>query len=136
VNRETVVAVKGIIQFENKYLIIKRNDNDEIGAGTWEFPGGKVEFGESLESALIREALEETGLDITVDQLLYATSFLSNYLKQVIILAYKCNALYDNIKLSYEHTNYLWVYKNQLREYLDIEIVKSLEKYHVFDILV
>jgi len=130
-----VIAVKAIIQLENKYLILKRDKNDEHGAGTWEFPGGKIEFGESLENALIREAGEETGLWITVDKLLYATTFMSNPLRQVIVLAYLCNTLHDDIKLSREHSNYRWVYKGQLSENLDDGIVKDMDKYHIFDIL-
>lgn len=50
-----VVVVKGIIFFNNKVLIIKRNERDEIDPGTWENFGGKIEFGEDLEYALIRE---------------------------------------------------------------------------------
>ena len=134
-NTEIVVAVKAIIEYRNQYLIIKRDENDEIGAGTWEFLGGKAEFGEDLECVLIRESNEETGLNIAIDKLLYATSFLSNPCRQVIILAYKCHASYDDVTLSFEHTNYLWASISQLRENLDIEIVKSIEKYHVFDIL-
>ncbi|MCF7860566.1 NUDIX domain-containing protein [Patescibacteria group bacterium] len=35
------------------------------GQGTWSFPGGHLEFGETMETAIIREAKEETGLDIS-----------------------------------------------------------------------
>ena len=130
-----VVVVKAIIQLENKYLILERDENDEHGASTWEFPGGKIEFGESLENALVREASEETGLWITVDKLLYATTFMSNPLRQVIVLAYLCNTLHDEIKLSREHSNYCWVYKSQLRENLDNGIVMDMDKYQIFDVL-
>lgn len=73
---EIHVVVKGVIVSEAKMLIVKRSAEDEIGAGTWEFPGGKIEFEEAIEAALIREVSEETGLSVTVDRLLYATTFL------------------------------------------------------------
>jgi mutator protein MutT len=47
-------------------LITQRLDNVHLG-GMWEFPGGKVEAGETLEGALQREILEELGLKILVD---------------------------------------------------------------------
>ena len=47
-----VVAVKGILLKDGRALIMKRADDDDIGGGTWEFSGGKLEFGESPEEAL------------------------------------------------------------------------------------
>jgi len=55
----TVVA--GIIWRDNKFFIQKRDENVMLG-GLWEFPGGKVENGESLEEALSREILEECNI--------------------------------------------------------------------------
>jgi len=48
-----------------KHLIAKRNEDDMLG-GLWEFPGGRVEEGESYEEALIRELLEEMAIDVEV----------------------------------------------------------------------
>jgi len=62
VENKIIVAVKGIINHNGKILIIQRSDDDETGANTWEFAGGKIDFGENLEDALIREVKEEVGL--------------------------------------------------------------------------
>ncbi len=48
-----------------RHLIAKRNEDDMLG-GLWEFPGGRVEEGESREEALARELREELGIDVDV----------------------------------------------------------------------
>jgi len=58
-------VVAAIIRDNGKILITQRLDNVHL-AGLWEFPGGKVEPGESLEVALEREIREEVGLEIRV----------------------------------------------------------------------
>jgi mutator protein MutT len=58
------VAV-AIIRHEGKYLIARRPENAPL-AGFWEFPGGKVQPGESPAEAAARECLEEAGLAVEV----------------------------------------------------------------------
>jgi 8-oxo-dGTP diphosphatase len=77
-SNEIVVAVKRVILFRKKMLIIQRAFDDEVGGGTWECPGGKIDFGEELETALAREVKEEVGLKINVTKLLYASTFKTN----------------------------------------------------------
>ncbi len=67
---KTVVAA--LIKKDEKYLIAKRKKDAELG-GLWEFPGGKVESGESDAQALEREILEEFNTLIEVDKLLAVT---------------------------------------------------------------
>jgi len=59
-------VVAAIIREDDKVLITQRPDNVHL-ARLWEFPGGKVEAGESLEIALRREIREELGIEIRVD---------------------------------------------------------------------
>lgn len=53
-----------IINDEGKVFLTKRSKNATNESGTWEIPGGKVHFGETLQDAAKREAKEEYGIDI------------------------------------------------------------------------
>ncbi len=58
------VGVGAVIVQDGKVLLVKRKY--EPLAGQWSLPGGAVEVGETLEACLVREMLEETGLDVSV----------------------------------------------------------------------
>ncbi len=61
-----VQVVAALIWKENRFMICQRPAN-KTRAFEWEFVGGKVEKGETLEQALIRECREEIGVEIAVD---------------------------------------------------------------------
>jgi len=63
-----IVGVGALIQDGERYLLIKRAA--EPDAGFWSIPGGLVEIGERAEDAAVREAMEETGLEVEVVELL------------------------------------------------------------------
>lgn len=120
-------AMKAMILYNKKVLILKRTNNHRFGAGTWEFPGGKLEFGEDLISGLKREIMEETGLLVTVEKLQYATTFMTHEYRQVVIINYLCKTDTDKIALSEEHTEYIWADKKILKERLSKRMLKDLE---------
>jgi (d)CTP diphosphatase len=64
---KTVVVVAAIIERDGRILLARR-DAQSSQAGMWEFPGGKVESGETQPEALRRELLEELGIEAEIDQ--------------------------------------------------------------------
>jgi 8-oxo-dGTP diphosphatase len=58
------LVVGAVVQHDGKVLLLQRPEDDFMG-GIWELPSGKVDPGESLDVALIREVGEETGLDVS-----------------------------------------------------------------------
>ena len=68
------VGVGAVILRDDKILLLLRSRPPE--AGSWNIPGGKVEFGETIEAALIREVKEEIGVDSEVIALLGATNHI------------------------------------------------------------
>ncbi|MFO0814679.1 MAG: NUDIX domain-containing protein [Gemmatales bacterium] len=59
---EMLVAI-GIVRWEDQFLVGARRE-DQTWPGRDEFPGGKVEYGETIDQAVWREVREETGIDI------------------------------------------------------------------------
>jgi ADP-ribose pyrophosphatase YjhB (NUDIX family) len=68
------VRVTGVV-IENGRILLLNQDTD--GGRSWSLPGGKLEDGETLAGALIREMKEETGLDVEPGRLLYVCDHLA-----------------------------------------------------------
>ncbi|HXQ98027.1 MAG TPA: (deoxy)nucleoside triphosphate pyrophosphohydrolase [Candidatus Limnocylindrales bacterium] len=70
-----ITVVAAIIERDSRILICQRHRDLRFPL-KWEFPGGKVEPGESLQTALARELKEELGVDAVVGREIYRTSYL------------------------------------------------------------
>ncbi len=110
-------AVKALILNSGRALLVKRSDVAKGDHGYWEFPGGRVEFGESPRDALLREVKEETGLDVIIDGPLSTWTFYKTENLQVIGITSLCLAKEAIIHLSEEHVQYEWVLPDRIREY-------------------
>lgn len=128
-----VVALKAIIIYNRQALIIQRSYGDVSGSGSWEFAGGKLEFGEDLETGLKREIMEEVGLQVKIERLLYASTFQSTESRQTVILNYLCHSSSDQVVLSEEHEKFMWADKNMMKKYLAKGIQRDIEINNIFE---
>lgn len=70
---KTIKVVAAIIKKENQIMIAQRIKGEF--AGQWEFPGGKIEVGETAQEALKREIMEEMELEINVEDFLITAEY-------------------------------------------------------------
>lgn len=102
-----VVAV-AMIDADGRVLLQQRPQGKAM-AGLWEFPGGKVEPGESPEAALVRELREELGIDVETACLAPA-AFASEPLgdRHLLLLLYVCRK-WRGIPVAHEASDMRWV---------------------------
>lgn len=118
------LAVRGICEFDGKYLLLKIRSKSSHDAGRWEIPGGKVKKCEYFDNALKREYLEETGLEIDVDSLLNVvrrdyTACKTNEDVKSIQLIMKVTCKSDEVTISDEHDDYGWFTMAEVNEMIE-----------------
>ena len=114
--RMLFVVACALIDPDRRVLIAQRPEGKSL-AGLWEFPGGKVEAGETPEAALIRELKEELGIS-TKTACLAPLSFASHSYDDFHLLMplYVCRK-WQGIPQAREHTALKWVRAQSLRDY-------------------
>ncbi len=121
------IVTAAILEDNGRFLIARRGPGQSL-EGYWEFPGGKVEQGESLEECLIREIKEELNLDICVEQKFYEV--LHQYDKgQIKLVAFRIHVLSGSLSLSV-HDDVKWLLPSEILQYklapADIPIAERL----------
>ena len=111
-----LVSAVALIDKDNRILISKRPDGKSM-SGLWEFPGGKVEPGETPEQALVRELSEEFGIK-TWNSCLAPLTFASHAYKKFHLLMplFVCRK-WEGIILPKEKQELKWVYSGELKNY-------------------
>ena len=120
---KTNIVLTGILKDNDLFLVVKRNVNDDLYPGAWEFPGGHLEDGETLKDGLKRELEEEIGFTDDFDPI------ITHYYDEVkekngelthdleIDFIVNVDSSKIDVKLSNEHCDYKWVTKDS--DYLD-----------------
>lgn len=102
---KTLRVVAAIIESNNQILIAQRLKGEF--AGLWEFPGGKIEEGETTEQALVREIKEEFNTELNINSFL--TTIEHQYESFYLIMdCFVCNIKSGDLVL-HDHMAYKWI---------------------------
>ncbi len=115
-----VLCVDAILKRDNKYLLVKRNENPL--KGEWWVPGGRVNIGEKLEAAINRKINDELSLNIKSPRLIgiyedfFNSSSFGEHLYHTISFVYEYNL--DEVDITLDRTSSEWSFRDDLPERL------------------
>ena len=125
-----LVAAAALVDVDGRVLICKRPQGKQL-AGLWEFPGGKVEAGESPEACLIRELNEELGIEINESCLapfVFASHAYDSF--HLLMPLYLCRR-WEGSPQAREHEAIAWVKPSRLSDYpmppADLPLLEAVE---------
>lgn len=114
-------------KYDDKILLVKRSEEIVFGGGIWEYPIGRINQFEDVETGLKREIMEETGLEVEVIKPITTFHMFRGEEveeNELIGIIHYCKALTDEVVLSSEHTEYKWVTPAEAIEMMSIPGMK------------
>jgi 8-oxo-dGTP diphosphatase len=123
------VIVCVLLRDEAGRVLLTRRKADKKLGGFWEFPGGKLEYGEDLVMALKREIREELGVEIEVARLLHVKPHIYEH-AAVLILFYEGRITGGTVQLT-DHDTFVWLTPAELTKQAGLlpanqEVIKML----------
>ena len=112
INKVDVVAA--VIQKDGKFFLAQRAETMHLG-GQWEFPGGKLEEGETHEEALKREIMEELCIEIKVGELMGEAVHEYPERSRIVHLYFYAAEHTGGVITLVEHQQMKWLAKNELQ---------------------
>ena len=107
------VVMAAVVEKDGRYMICRRGPGRRL-EGVWEFPGGKLEEGETPEAGLARELREELKIETEIGRILDAQ--LESEFHEFIILYYKARIIEGEPALT-EHSEIRYVLPEELKNY-------------------
>lgn len=114
--KTVLVSAVALIDPEGRVLLAQRPEGKSL-AGLWEFPGGKVEPGETPEAALIRELREELGIETKASCLAPLTFASHSYADFHLLMPLFACRRWEGIPTAQEGQALAWVRPARLRDY-------------------
>lgn len=111
-----LVAACALVDADNRVLLAQRPEGKPL-AGLWEFPGGKVEPGETPEETVIRELSEELGVETKVECLAPLTFASHSYADFHLLMPLFICRRFQGIAIPREGQVLKWVRPNRMREF-------------------
>ena len=125
---KTRIFTTGILLRRGKLLILKRKDDDDTYPGMWDCPGGHFEKGESAEDCMIREAKEESGLDVTIVKTGPLLEYTDGY-GRAISVPFVIASESGKVSLT-EHSEFRWIDPAQAKRYRAVpDLLKALDAF-------
>ena len=109
-----IEVTAAVIRRNNKILICQRPANKNCGL-LWEFPGGKIEMGESGEQCIVRECQEELGVMLSVDREL--TDVVYEYPDYIVHLHFYLCDIIAGFPAKKEHNAIVWITPGEVANY-------------------
>lgn len=124
-----LLVTAAILQQDQRILLTRRPDGSRH-AGLWEFPGGKLDPGESPQQGLAREIREELGIEVEVGEVFDVVYHRYDW-GAVLLLAYHCRLRAGEIR-NLEVAEHRWVAPAELGSYpilpADLPLIERLQR--------
>lgn len=112
-----------VLNEKKEVLILKRAPSARSFGGYWNFPGGGVEPGETIESAAVRELKEEAGVDVSEKDLVY---FEVASLPKLMVHYFMTNKFENEVEINWESTDYKWVKLKDIKKMRFIPLTPNM----------
>jgi len=104
------IAVKAAIKnTDDQILVMKRSGISQHSSNEWDIPGGRIDPGEDPFTALKRECLEESGLEVEIGKPIGVNYFTRDDGQIIVMIIFECTTNSTDVVLSDEHSECRWI---------------------------
>ena len=116
------IATKAFIHHNEKVLILRESlsSNNKFDPGRYDVVGGRIAPGTSIYDSLLKEAKDQTGLDIVIGKPFYIEEMTPQNEKEnwhIVCIYFDCQASNDNVLLDSEYDSFEWIEKEDFKRY-------------------